>query len=175
MAESYSIILHISHLRYPFMRLWTLRLLPYHGFHKQCCYEHWGAWIFLYQCFSFFLDIYLGMELLSNMVVYFQFSEDLPYWFPQWLQHYIPTSCVQRLEASILWVSKWIYKFESGSQVALVIKKPPANSEDIRNSGSIPGTRRYPGRGHGNPRQCSCLENPMVRRATVQRVTKNQT
>ena len=157
MAESYSIILHISHLHYPFICLWTLRLLPYHGFHKQCCYEHWRAWIFLYQRCSFFLDIYLGMELLSHMVVYFQFSEDLPYWFPQWLQHYIPTSCVQKLEASILWISKRIYKLESGSQVALVIQKPPANSGDIRNSGSIPGTRRYPGRGHGNP----CLENPM--------------
>ena len=26
--------------------------------------------------------------------------------------------------------------------------------------GSIPGLGRSPGRGHGNPLQCSCLENP---------------
>ena len=27
--------------------------------------------------------------------------------------------------------------------------------------GLIPGLGRYPGGGHGNPLQCSCLENPM--------------
>ena len=31
--------------------------------------------------------------------------------------------------------------------------------------GSIPGSRRAPGRGNGNPLQHSCLENPMDRRA----------
>ena len=29
--------------------------------------------------------------------------------------------------------------------------------------GLIPGLGRYPGRGHGNPLQYSCLENPMER------------
>ena len=43
---------------------------------------------------------------------------------------------------------------------------------------SIPGLRRSPGEGHGNPPQYSCLENPMDRgawRATVHRVAKSQT
>ena len=31
--------------------------------------------------------------------------------------------------------------------------------------GSIPGLGRSPGGGHGNPFQCSCLENPMDRGA----------
>ena len=31
--------------------------------------------------------------------------------------------------------------------------------------GSIPGLGRSPGRGHSNPLQCSCLENPMDREA----------
>ena len=31
--------------------------------------------------------------------------------------------------------------------------------------GSIPGSRRSPGRGNGNPPQYSCLENPMEREA----------
>ena len=31
--------------------------------------------------------------------------------------------------------------------------------------GSIPGFRRYPGEGNGNPLQYSCLENPMDREA----------
>ena len=34
---------------------------------------------------------------------------------------------------------------------------------DIRNVGSIPGSGRSPGEGHGNPLQYSCLENPMDR------------
>ena len=46
------------------------------------------------------------------------------------------------------------------------------------NTGSIPGSERSPGKGNSNPLQYSCLENPMDRgtwRATVHRVTKNQT
>ena len=63
----------------------------------------------------------------------------------------------------------------SPSQVALVVKNPPANAGDIRDLGSIPGSGRSPGGGHGNPLQYSCLENPLDWRATVHRVTKSQT
>ena len=38
--------------------------------------------------------------------------------------------------------------------------KEPANAGDIRDMGLIPGSGRCPGGGHGNPLQCSCLENP---------------
>ena len=51
------------------------------------------------------------------------------------------------------------------SQVALVMKNLPASVGDVRDSGLIPGSGRSPGGGHGNPLQCSCLENPMDRRA----------
>ena len=64
------------------------------------------------------------------------------------------------------------------SQMMLMVKNPPANAEDIRDAGSIPGLVRSPGRGHGNPLQCSCLENPVDReawRATIHRVPKSQT
>ena len=64
------------------------------------------------------------------------------------------------------------------SQVELVVKNPPANAGDIREAGSIPESGRSPGEGHGNPLQCSCLENPMDRgawRATVHRVVKSWT
>ena len=44
-----------------------------------------------------------------------------------------------------------------------VVKNPPANAGDARDAGSIPGLRRSPGVGNGNPLQCSCLENPMER------------
>ena len=36
---------------------------------------------------------------------------------------------------------------------------------NARNSGSVPGPGRSPGEGNGNPLQCSCLENPLDRRA----------
>ena len=45
------------------------------------------------------------------------------------------------------------------SKVVLVVKNLPANAEDIRDTGSIPGLERSPGGGHGNPLQYSCLEN----------------
>ena len=53
----------------------------------------------------------------------------------------------------------------------LVVKNPPANAGDIRDTGSTPGLGRSPGGGHGNPLQYSCLENPVdigARWATVQ-------
>ena len=37
------------------------------------------------------------------------------------------------------------------SQMALVVKNPPANAGDIRASGSIPGSERSPGGGPGDP------------------------
>ena len=39
----------------------------------------------------------------------------------------------------------------------LVEENLPANAGDIRDAGSIPGLGRYPGEGHGNPLQYSCL------------------
>ena len=49
--------------------------------------------------------------------------------------------------------------------MALMEKNLPANAGDIRNAGFIPGSERFPGEGHGNPLQYSCLKNPMDRRA----------
>ena len=59
-----------------------------------------------------------------------------------------------------------------------MVKKLPANAGGAKDMGSIPGSGRSPGGGHGNPPQYSCLENPMDRgawRATVHRVAKSQT
>ena len=49
--------------------------------------------------------------------------------------------------------------------MALGVKNPAANAGDERDLGLIPGLGRSPGRGHGNPLQYSCLENPMDRGA----------
>ena len=59
-----------------------------------------------------------------------------------------------------------------------MVKNLPANARDTRDVGSIPGSERSPGGGHGNPLQYSCLENPMDRgawKATVRRVAKGRT
>ena len=62
--------------------------------------------------------------------------------------------------------------------VALAVKDPPANAEDVRDAGSISGSGRPPGGRHGNPLQYSCLENSMDRglgQAIVHGVAKSQT
>ena len=62
--------------------------------------------------------------------------------------------------------------------MALMVKKPPANAGDVRDMGSIPGSERFPGEGHGNPLQYSWLKNPMNRgalRAIVHRRAKSRT
>ena len=46
-----------------------------------------------------------------------------------------------------------------------MVKNPPANAEDARDAGSIPGLGRCPGEGNDNPLQYSCLGNPLGRGA----------
>ena len=59
-----------------------------------------------------------------------------------------------------------------------MVKNPPANAGDIRDTGSISGSGRSPGGGYGNPFQYPCLENLMDRGAwgaTVHRVAHSWT
>ena len=44
-------------------------------------------------------------------------------------------------------------------------KESACNAGDSEDSGLTPGLGRFPGGGHGNPFQNSCLENPMNRGA----------
>ena len=53
-------------------------------------------------------------------------------------------------------------------------KELPASAGDVRDKGLIPGSGRSPGGGHGNPLQCSCLENPMERGAWQLQSTGSQ-
>ena len=46
-----------------------------------------------------------------------------------------------------------------------MVKNPYASAGNTGNASSIPGSGRSPGKGHGNPLQCSCLKNPMARGA----------
>ena len=70
------------------------------------------------------------------------------------------------------WTSPW------ASQMKLVVKNPPADAGDIRDTGLIPGLARFPGGGNGKLLQYSCLKNPMDRETwwvTVHRVAKSWT
>ena len=55
----------------------------------------------------------------------------------------------------------FIIFYISADQVALVVKNPLANAGDIRDTVSIPGLGRPPGKGNGNQLQYSYLGNPM--------------
>ena len=60
----------------------------------------------------------------------------------------------------------------------MVVKTPPANSGDIGDTNSIPGSGRSPGEENGNPLQYSCLKNSINRGvwwATVHRMAKSNT
>ena len=50
---------------------------------------------------------------------------------------------------------------QQASQVVIVVKNLPASAGDVRDTGLSHGLGRYPGGGHGNPIQYSCLEDSM--------------
>ena len=84
------------------------------------------------------------------------------------------TDVLQSAQPAPLPLSGW-YSSSGTSQVALVLKNPLSNAEDIRDMDSIPGSGRSPGGGRDNSLQYSCLESPMDRgawQATVHGVTK---
>ena len=58
-----------------------------------------------------------------------------------------------------------------------MLKNPPANRGDVRDVGSVPGSGRSPGGGHGNLLQYVYLESPMDRgpwQATVHGVANSR-
>ena len=67
--------------------------------------------------------------------------------------------CVERL----CWLQiRWSLTINLTTLGGTVLKKKtktPANAGDTRDTGLIPGSGRYPGGGHGNPLQHSCLGN----------------
>ena len=59
-----------------------------------------------------------------------------------------------------------------------MVKNLPTSAGDLREEDSTPGLGRFPGGGHGNPLQYSCLGNPMDRgawQATAHRVAESDT
>ena len=71
----------------------------------------------------------------------------------------------------------WIC-IEGGFLGVSVVKNLPVNAGDPGDASWILESARSPGEGNGNPLECSCLQNPIDRRAwwaTVHGVTKNGT
>ena len=69
---------------------------------------------------------------------------------------------------------KWLSMHTGDSMV----KNPPANLGDTRDTGLIPGMGRFSGGGNGNPLQYSCCDHPMdsvAWWAIAHRITKRQT
>ena len=106
------------------------------------------------------------MEALPILVsLYFLISNHSP--CPTW-QCILKTNKTNWSSSYTIWAS----------QVALVIKNPPANAGDLRDTVSVLGLGRFPGGGHSEPLQYSCLENTMDRGAcwaTVHGVAKSWT
>ena len=61
-------------------------------------------------------------------------------------------------------VSRW-YAYIWAWQMELVVKNLSAKAGDVTDTGSIPGSGRPPGGGHGTPLQYPCLENPHGQRS----------
>ena len=78
------------------------------------------------------------------------------------LTNYKESLCVFKPQI-MLYEIDLIYGLSGASQVALVVRNPPANAGDIRDAGLIPELGRLSGKGNGSPLQYSCLENPMDR------------
>ena len=72
-------------------------------------------------------------------------------------------------------MGRWNHGDFWASQVAQLVRNPPAKAGDAADAGSILGSRSSPGVGNSNPLQYSSLGNPVdrgARHATVHGVTK---
>ena len=74
-----------------------------------------------------------------------------------------PTLLVGWKMVQLLWEAGWKFLIRLNTELMLVVKNPPPNVGDLRDTGSIPGSGKSPGGGHGNPLQYSCQENPRQR------------
>ena len=86
--------MYVSHLLYPFLYGWTLRLLPCLSYCKQCCSEHWGActfWNYVFlQISAQEWDCWIKQQF------YFQFFVKPPCCFPQKLHQFTFPPTVQK-------------------------------------------------------------------------------
>ena len=125
-------------------------------------------WLFV---FSFFLLPGLLLISLNSSPVHFGFC-------------LLPL----KISSNVLWslITSSFFKSEELKSLLLfcvhnveqVVKNLPANAQNERDEGLIPGSGRSPAVGNGNPLQYSCLGNSMEKgnwRAIIHGVTKSWT
>ena len=79
-----------------------------------------------------------------------------------WLQHYTLQSTLLQVDI-LLTLETWVCL----SSHFWLCSAEMVKNQQCRRLGSVPGLRRSPGRGHGNPLQYSCLENSQGQRSLV--------
>ena len=92
-----------------------------------------------------------------------------------WQEISLPTESLGKL---LSWLIIEIYFSFMGFPGGAGVRNSPASAGDVKDAGSIPGSRRSRGGGNGNPLQFSCLGNPKDRGAwqtTVLGITNSQT
>ena len=119
------------------------------------------------------------------MEIYQRFAEEIPLQNRNKARPQEVSLWRQEYRADVYWgqVSEAVWMLRSHSIIEAMWGFPGGSDGkesacNSRDPGSIPGSGRSPGGGHGNPLQYSCLENPMDRGvwwATVHRVTHSQT
>ena len=132
---------------------------------RQCCFCHWNLrsrqvdWLAQVN-----VSIRIGSAFHQQEQNYCN-SQEQKYWLPpmklfakHWAlcQNFINFPSSIPCENPIRWVLLIPWSF----QVTGVVKNLPANSGHMRDSGSIYGSERAPGGGHGKSIQHSCLEIP---------------
>ena len=121
--------------------------------------------------FSFLWGRYLGVEFLGHMVNSMlnqlrNFQTILKMIVPIAEYKSSSSSTSRGLSLANISMSFLVASLSPrASQVVLVVNNLPASAGDLRVVGSVPGSGRSPGGGHGNLLQYSCLENPMDRGA----------
>ena len=91
---------------------------------------------------------------------------------------YVPSGVLEATQIYYFHSILYEYQVLGSFPGVSVVKNPCANAGDAGDSGSISGSGRFPGEGHGSPLQYACVENPVDRgawQATVHRVTKSST
>ena len=81
---------HLYHFIY-----WIFTLLPYFGYCKQCCCEHWGACSFFNQSFHLFWTFAREQDCWIIWQFYFQLVKETPYCFRQLLHQFSCPPTVQ--------------------------------------------------------------------------------
>ena len=120
-----------------------------------------GVWMAL----SFtFLPVFTLLGLMAGSFLFSSRVEDNIFFCTRYQPLCWPNSHIGRCEEPQFWKEMYFWQennFDWGaSQVALVVKNPPANAGGTRYSGVVAVLGRFPGGGYGNPLQYSCWRIP---------------